>query len=1494
MAETERTENTPPSREGTGARLIVGIGASAGGLEALEALFDSLPPDARLALVIVQHLHAGHPSSMAELLAKHTQMSVQQAEDGMRVEPGHVYLIPPGTALAIERGRLQVSPLVEPRRSLIDQFFCSLAADQGHNSVGVILSGAGTDGTIGLKAIKEHGGLTIAQDPGSARYDSMPRSAISLGLVDYVLRVEDMPAKLLEYQERLSTLKPIESEEEQKSRPGELTEKLGAICALLHRRTGHDFSKYKQATLIRRTQRRMLVNNISSAADYVELLRVKPDEATQLFKDLLIGVTQFFRDAEFFSILATGVLPVLLGGKPDDREVRVWVPGCASGEEAYSIAILLREAMGTLDVGPTVKVFATDIDEHALDVARQGRYTEGIAEHVSPERLERFFTRQGGVYQIEKSIREMCIFSIHNLLSDPPFSRLNLISCRNLLIYLETDIQKRLVPVFHYALRSGGFLFLGPSESIAASPELFTTLDKKGRVFQRNDAVIPPTISFPVLEPSRSPGYAHETTTRTASARGQDVAKTFERVLLENYAPSAVVINERGEILYISGRTGKYLELQTGVTSVNIIDMARKGLRPDLHTAIHRAVKTRQETFHEDVSVEISGNIQRLNITVRPLSELEPGSGLFLVVFHDLGLPVTRQQATASGLLPRSDDQLAQSLETELRTTKEHLRTSIEEFEASSEEIKSANEELLSTNEELQSTNEELQTSKEELQSINEELQTVNSELSRKVEELDRAHSDLQNLFANANVATMFLDNDLRIKKFSPEATEVFRIIASDVGRPITDIATTFTDGDLIGNVREVLRTLVPREHQVRRLDRDQWYIQRIRPYRSLDNVISGVVLTFVDITGLKRAEQRIARLAAMVDSSQDAIIGTTVDGSITSWNAGAQRIFGYSAEEVVGRSASLFALAGEVSAMDPLYETLKRGTPIAPMEATRLRKDGRQIHILLALSPVLDESSGVVGISMIAHDITERKQREEELARLLSLLETERARLQTLVDHVPFGVALVEGAGKRVILQNPQATQVLERLSVSSPDARPDDVSGFFDAHGHPVSIGDHPLSRSLQGELVRGEDYLYSPRPGEQAWVRSSAGPILDGGGAITGSVITFSDIDKEKRAEQELQEVDRRKNDFLAMLGHELRNPLTPIRNAAYTMRKFDHSEPVVQQSLDRIDRQVTHMVRLIDDLLDMSRISTGKILLHKQPVDLVELTRAVVNDHFTGADRSSLSLDLSLPGEPVWVLGDSIRLSQVVANLLYNAVKFTNSGGRIIVALTTSSDGDNARILVKDTGIGMDADTLARAFMPFAQANDSLDRGHGGLGLGLALVKGLVELHDGTVQATSEGLGLGSEITLSLPLSAPPDVSPEAHAREDASAEARRLRVLVIEDNMDVNESIRLILELSGHEVEVAYTGQDGVQAAKTFRPEVVLCDIGLPGELNGYDVARALRSDPSTASAHRIALTGYGQEDDQRRALEAGFEKHLTKPFEPSDIQRLLENLPWRA
>ena len=1345
---TARDGATFPGREAPEAPFpIVGIGASAGGLEALEVFFDNMPPEPDMAFVVVQHLAPERPTIMPELLARRTKLPVQLAEDGTRIAANNVYVIPPNASLAVRSGVLHVKTPQDPRRTPIDAFFRSLADDQGPNAICIVLSGTGADGTLGVKAIKEHGGMAMAQDMESARYDSMPRSAIALGLVDFVLPADRMPSKLVEYVLYPRRTKERASDPEARGEDGADT--LRKICSLLHRRTGHDFSQYKPATLLRRIHRRMQVQQVPGPTRYLETLRKDPREVDHLFRDLLIGVTHFFRDPDAFAKLASLVVPELFRDKGAEDSVRVWVSGCATGEEAYSIAILLREHLARIDSAPPVKIFATDIDEQALETARLGRYSEGVAEHVSPERIERFFVRQGTTYQVDKQLREMCIFSVHNVISDPPFSRLDLIACRNLLIYLDSDLQRRLVPLFHYALRPGGHLFLGPSESLAV-PELFRVLDKKNRIFQRNDAVLSPPLTFPPVDAGRAARLAG-VTPRPLPARELGIARVFDRVLLEHFGPPAVIVNDRADVVYTSGRTGKYLELAPGVMNHNVIDMARRTLRPDLYTAFHKALKTGQEVVHEGVTVDVEGQIQRLDLIVRPMPELEPDAGLYLVVFRDVGPLAEKGDAGPAAETARALDPLAQALESELRSTKEHLQTTIEELETSNEELKSTNEELQSTNEELQSTNEELQTSKEELQSINEELQTVNLELSRKVDELDRANSDLQNLFAATQIATIFVDRELRIKKFSAAAKEVFRIIESDVGRPITDIAATYADGDLASDVREVLTTLRTKERQVSRPDTDTWYIQRIRPYRSTDDMIDGAVITFLDVTELTRAQARALGLAAIVESSQDAIIGMTIDGTITSWNKGAERLYAYSAPEVIGQPAAM--LRSPSDDLEPLFAQIRAGQDVRPFEAVRYRKGGEAIAMLIALFPVKDPAGHILGMASIGRDITERK-------------------------------------------------------------------------------------------------------------------------------------------RHEKTLEEADRRKNEFLALLGHELRNPLVPIRNAAAVLKQL--GVPSTVRPVQMIDRQVSHMTRLIDDLLDLARITTGRVALRKRPIDLVALVRQLLEDWQSRAAAAEVKLSATLPEESLPLVGDPTRLVQAIGNLIHNALKFSSPGGLITVEVEHAADPEAVAIVrVRDSGAGMTPEVLSRLFTPFTPTARSA--ASGGLGLGLVLAKAMAELHGGTLRGESDGPDKGSVFTIRLPIgeegvtslapAAPPALSP---------AVPRCRSIVLIEDNIEVAESMADLLELAGHEVKMAHTAEEGIELVMKERPDVVLCDIGLPGDLDGYDVARALRKDPQTASTYCVALSGFGQEADKQRAREAGFDEHVIKPVDPDALERLLASAPDRA
>jgi two-component system CheB/CheR fusion protein len=1481
--QVEEQDQTTEAAEGCGSEgpnshpcPVVAIGASAGGLEAFQELFRQMPVDTGFAFVLLQHLSPRHETLIPELLAPVTPMPVRTVEDETVIEPNQIYVMPPHGTLTVDDCVLYLSKpaRISGRRSPIDRFFRSLAEDQEDEAVAIVLSGTGTDGALGLKAVKERGGLTMVQAPETARYDSMPRGAVLTGAADHILTVEQMPARLVEHQKRLRDGQGGSPERFRE----EIAGYLGKICAILRRVAGHDFRHYKQSTLVRRVRRRMAESRAASVYDYAESLDNDNKEVEQLFRDLLISVTHFFRDPEAFALLAAKVVPLLFEGKDADGFVRVWIPGCATGEEAYSLAILLREHMATLAAPPQVQIFATDIDVQALETARQALYPEGIASQISPERLERFFVRHGNMYQVSREIRDLCLFSLHNLIADPPFSRLDLVSCRNLLIYLEGDLQKKVISLFHYALRPGGFLFLGPSEMVAGQPALFRTIDKKHRVFQSRDTVTRPPFSFPLSERGRLGIRPTEELQRRAVPRQLEVARTFETILLDSYAPACVVVHEGGGIIYFSPRTGRYLEAPQGTPTVNVVDMARKGLRLEIRTALHKAVTSRVTVVHENVAFELDGGTQRVNVIVRPMPELGEDPGLFMIVFQEV---VTAAGGAHFEALPGeivADDPIVRRLEAELRSTKDHLQATLEELESSNEELVSSNEELLSMNEELQSANEELQTSKEELQSVNEELETVNAELKKKLDELDRANGDLQNLFQSTRLATVFVDRELRIKKFTPAAVEVFRLIDGDVGRPVADIAPRFQGGDLVEEIREVLRTLSTRERQVPIEENGAWYLLRILPYRTVEDVIDGVVLTFLDITELKQQEEQRETLAAIVDSSQDGIIGKTLDGVITSWNAGAERLYGYSAREAIGRTLDLLVPPDQRPLMAAVFDQLRQGIKVEPFETVRLRKNGERFDISLTFSPVRDSSGRLVGASGIERDITELKRAKEDRETLAAIVDSSQ---DGIIGKTLDGVITSWNAGAERMYGYSAHEAIGRTLDLIVPPDQQPLMAAVFD--------------QLRQGIKVEPFETVRLRKNGERFDISLTFSPVRDSSGRLLGASGIERDISDRKRAEAELQrrteqlvEADRRKDEFLAMLGHELRNPLAPIRSCLHLLQSPHLTEEQERRALRTIGRQVFHLTRLVDDLLDIARVSRGKILLRRERLDLVETVRAMVEDQRHDLEDAGLAIDLDLPAAPLWVEGDPTRISQMVGNVMNNAGKFTEPGGRITFAVRELEPG-TATVVVRDTGIGMEPELLARAFEPFSQAERGPDRGRGGLGLGLALVKALIEMHGGAVEAESPGPGGGTTVTLRLPLAA--ETSEETAMAAAASEGARPRRCLIIEDNVDAAESLSLLLQLTGHESDVAFDGSAGVEKARSFRPEVVLCDIGLPGNLDGYGVARAFRADPELRSAFLIALTGYGQEEDRRRALEAGFDTHLTKPADLDALRQLLYNSP---
>jgi len=836
---------------------IVGIGASAGGLAAFEAFFSGMPVDTDpdMAFVLVQHLAPDHKSILTDLIRRYTRMQVSEVEDGMVVQPNCAYIIPPNRDMAFLHGALQLLEPGAPRgqRLPIDYFFRSLAQDQRERAIGIVLSGTGSDGTLGVRAIKGEGGMIMAQNPESTEYDGMPRSAIATGLVDYELPPAEMPTQLIAYAThafgKLPRTLPVSS----------LTadeQALKRVFILLRSQVGHDFSQYKPSSIRRRIERRMAVHQIETLNHYIKYLQQTPPEVEALFRDLLIGVTHFFRDPDAFQALEQQAIPQLFVGKPTDAMIRVWSLGCSTGEEAYSLAILLAEQQEALKQRFRVQVFATDIDSQAIATARIGLYPASIAADLTPERLARFFTAEpgGGAYRIHKSIRDLLVFSEQNVIRDPPFSKLDLISCRNLLIYLNGDLQKKLIPLFHYALNPGGALFLGTSETVGEFTELFAVQDRKQKLYRRKDDVagarpvvmghfLPPiTLLDERLAPVASRGLPGKLPLRELT----------EQALLQQVAPAAALVDGSGDILYLHGRTGRYLEPTPGEAGVNnILKMARDGLRRDLTTALHRVAETREVVHCTDLRVKTNGDFATVHLTLRPVEPASAIPRLYLVILEEASaaMPEALSPDVPFGPEPTEGDTRITALQHELRAKEEYLQTTQEELETANEELKSANEEMQSVNEELQSTNEELETSKEELQSVNEELSTVNAELQTKVVSLSQANNDLNNLLAGTGIATVFVDLKLRILRFTPAATRIINLILSDVSRPVAHVVSNLVGYDqLVTDTQAVLDSLIPQQREVQ-TTAGRWYTLRIQPYRTLDNMIEGAVITFVDIT---------------------------------------------------------------------------------------------------------------------------------------------------------------------------------------------------------------------------------------------------------------------------------------------------------------------------------------------------------------------------------------------------------------------------------------------------------------------------------------------------------------------------------------------------------------------------------------------------------------------------------------------------------------------
>ena len=1305
--------------------LIAALGASAGGLEPLEAFLKGVPANAGIAFVIVQHLAPDHATALPQLLGRHTDMPVEQARDKMQVAPNRVYVIPPNATLTIQAGALRVTPPVEARgaRTPIDSFFSSLAEDRGENAVCIMLSGTGTDGTLGLRAIKEHGGMAMAQTLDSAKYDTILRSAIATGLVDHVLPVEEMPAKLMEHASYLVSLN---------GKPNHLREQIGLymgkIHAVLRKRAGHDFSQYKESTIARRLERRMKASQIETVEQYVELLESQPEEADRLFNDLLIGVTHFFRDGEAFEALKAQVIPNLFDGKEAGVDVRVCIVGCATGEEAYSVAILLYEHASTLDGPSKIQIFATDIDTIALETARKGRYPESIAEHVSPERLERFFIKQDKAYQVKQELREMCLFSVHSFIKDPPFSRLDLISCRNVMIYLGQDLQRKIIPLFHYALRPGGYLFLGPSESAASHRELFETVDKKLRIFRRKETLPNPVITFPLADISRPAPIGGG---KRPDAEERNLPKQLERIILERYRPACVTVKENGEAIYFSGRTSRYLEQPTGSPDANVINMAREGLRIPLRTALHRAVSARERVVQKQIPVQTNGTVSQVDLTVEPLAEFR-SANLYMIVFEDAH-PVQGSQPSTAPAADANSEEAIRHLEDELRSAQEH-------GQAMYEELESANEELKSANEEYQSTNEELETSKEELQSFNEELQTVNSEISRKAAELDRANNDLQNLLNSTQIATIFLDRESRIRNFTPAAGTVFRLIAGDVGRPITDLAAQFTDVDLVADIREVLRTLIPRERQLAGAG-GRHYQMRVLPYSTTQNVIDGVVLTFQDVTQLEQAAQILTRAKAyaedIVEKLHDPLLVLDSSARVKLANRAFYDLFQVSAEETL--DAVFFDLGGGQWNIPELRRLLGELLPAnRTMKNFEVEHDfpaiGRRTMLLNAHRiEKPDEKEPLILLSI--QDTTERKRNAERLQRNVDFDEA-------VLSNMGEGLYTVDAAGV-VISMNPAAEKLFGWSFEELRGRKMHDMTHHHHPDGTPFRGEDCVSLQVLRDGkgLITHED-VFIRKDGTFFDVIVSSSP-LRAGGEIVGLVVVFRDVTERKRAEEQTRRLNADLQQFSYAASHDLQEPLRMVTSYTQLLAREYRGklDPQADKFIAFAVNGAQRMEALLRDLREYWSADEQRVE-HLVPVDCNGvLDKALA---FLDVSIQEATAEITHDSLPT-VVAEELPLMLLFQNLIGNAIKYRRPGTPPRVHLSAGRIAGAWKIAVKDNGIGIKTEHLDEIFTPFKRLHG---RDLPGTGLGLAMCRKIVERYRGRIWLEST-FGQGSTFYFTLP-------------------------------------------------------------------------------------------------------------------------------------------------
>lgn len=1473
---------------------IAGIGASAGGLEALEHFFNNAPVDGRVAFVVIQHLSPDFKSLMDEILARQTAMPIHRVDDGMKILAGNIYLIPAKKAMTVRNGHLYLTDR-DTTRSLempIDVFFHSLAEDAGKRAIGIILSGTGTDGSRGIVSIRRAGGLVLAQAPETAKFDGMPRSALESGAVNLVLSPEEMPEALLKHIADPSSL----GEKIVLTSKGEISDDEGVTAlALLKKHYGIDFAYYKPTTVGRRLERRMALNQIQSLSAYLTYIQENAEELNALYKDLLIGVTSFFRDKESFERLEHQVIPSLFeraADQPAPKDIRCWVAGCATGEEVYSLAILLTEEAERRNFSGKITIFATDVHRESLDIASAGIYEANRLEVVSHNRMKRFFKQESeDSLRVSSELRGMVVFAPHNVISDPPFTKMDLVTCRNMLIYLMPIAQEKAISMFHFALRVGGVLFLGSSETPGALAPEFDTIDAKAKLYRKNRDVklnIDMRVN-PADKPRRlvAPMRAMATLDRSL-LRDYDL-------LLERHLPPGIIVNENREIIHIFGDASRYLVRLSGRMDRDILDMTEGDLKLALGAALHRAAQEERKIVFSNVKVRLGSITESLDLTVESLHGDKPGQQHFHISFaaSQSSHPAAGKEAApvAEGSLYTNSEaawRRVSELEGDLQTTRENLQATIEELQTTNEELQSTNEELLAANEELQSTN-------EELHSVNEELFTVNAEFEKKNRELKELNDDLDNLLRSTEVGTLFLDAALCIRKFNPAIMRSFRLLPHDIGRPVDHIAYQHPGRErMLRSLEEVLQSGNLAEEEIRDTE-GNWLLRRVLPFKDSAGNTSGVVLTFLDITSVKIAEEErrqldfIKALAAsvpgLVFQFQQPPDG---EGGYTFISDYTRDMLGQQTTRMLSAANSMAALVHEEDL--PVFReasaaALQNGTTMEFEH--RCQTDNGCVWLHTRGTPVR-LSDGTTLWNGVSIDITPRKLAEANLAKAAEFY-------LSILNKAP---ALIWRAGQDALCNWFNATWLdftgrsmeQEMGNGWAEGVHPDDME-------HCLTTYTEAFSRHAPFEM----EYRLRRHDGEFRWIVDFGCPIQGLDGSFMGYIGYCYDISERKQALADLElarlnaeRASKSKSEFLANMSHEVRTPLNGIHGMLQLV--LDGAADAEQREYAEIALQsCKRLTHLLTDILDLSRVEAGKLTIKQQPFTLDETMNHVGDLFRPSVIKSGVALETHVsPAIPSMLVGDPIRLLQVLNNLVGNAFKFTTAGRILVEAHPLPSEcAGTIRVFfaVTDTGIGVPREKIDTLFQPFTQVTNGYNRQYQGAGLGLSICKHLVSLMGGDIYMESEP-GEGTTVLFCCTF-ALNDLSgtPENTCALPLS-QSRSLRVLLAEDDAVSRLSARRQLERAGFTVTLAVNGLEVLRKVQSEAFDIVLMDIQMP-YMDGLETTRAIRAGEAgerAADVPIIAMTAYAMAGDKDTFIDAGMNSYIAKPFETDQLVELMHRL----